>query len=171
MRAVLPRGVLAAAALTLAIGGCGFRPLYAPSGTTNADLSQVFVDVIPNRQGQLLRQALQEHMEGSSEAEKHYVLSVTYAVQYGPEGVQQDSAITRNRYIGVAHWVLKKPGWPGTTITSGYAQALDGNNAINSQFFYSDLQSSAVDRRMGDNIAGQITESLAAYFRAHGAPT
>jgi LPS-assembly lipoprotein len=160
----------AAAVLTLALGGCGFHPLYAPSGATNAELSHIFVDIIPNRQGMLLRQALQERLEGNSEAEKYYVLSVNYAQNYSPEGVQSDSSISRNRYLGIAHWVLKKPGFLGSTLASGYAQSLDGNNNINSQFFYSDLQSDAINRRIGDALADAIAEELAVYFRTHGKP-
>jgi LPS-assembly lipoprotein len=157
--------------LALAVSACGFRPLYAPSGRTNAELSKVFVAVIPNRDGQLLRQALQEHLDGSGLSDKSYVLQVQYSMQYSSEGVQQDSSISRNRYIGTAHWVLRKPGLLGEKIASGTASSLDGSNAINSQFFYGDLSSEAISRRMSDALASAIADKLAAYFRSHETPT
>ena len=165
------RNVLAAMALLLAVSACGFRPLYAPSGSTNADLSEVFVDIIPNRDGQLLRQALQEHLDGSGLTDKSYVLQVQYSLQYSAEGIQQDTSISRNRYIGTAHWVLRKPGPLGEKVASGSARSLDGSNAINSQFFYGDLSGEAINRRMAEALAGEITEKVAAYFRTNGAPT
>lgn len=167
MSRLLPRAVTWAAIGLLA--GCGFHPLYAPGGATNASLNQVFVDIIPNRDGQLLRQALQERLDGSAPAEKHYILSVVYSTQYEAEGVQQDTSITRNRFIGSAHWVLRKPGALGTAVASGTAHTMDGNNNINSQFFYSDLNSNDVNRRMGASLADAIVEQIAAYFRAHPA--
>jgi LPS-assembly lipoprotein len=154
----------------LAAVGCGFRPLYAPAGTTNAALSEVFVDVIANRNGQLLRQSLQERLDGDSEGEKRYELSVLYIMQADAIGVQSDSSVTRTRFVGHAKWVLKKAGLTGATVASGSAQALDGANDINSQFFYLDLSTEAVDRRMGDALADQIVQQIAAYFRAHGTP-
>jgi LPS-assembly lipoprotein len=156
--------------LMLATAACGFRPLYAPSGATNAALGQIFVDVIPNRDGQLLRQSLQERLERASESEKQYVLSVSYILRYDAEGVQEDSSITRTRVIGTARWTLRKPGLLAASIASGSANSLDGNNAINSQFFYGDLAGEAINRRMGDALAAEIVEELAAYFRAHGTP-
>jgi LPS-assembly lipoprotein len=156
--------------LALSISACGFKPLYAPSGATNAELSQVFVAVIPNRDGQLLRQALQEHLDGNGLSDKTYILQVQYSLQYSSEGIQQDTSISRNRYIGTAHWVLRKPGPLGEKVASGSERNLDGSNAINSQFFYGDLSGEAINRRMADALASQITEKLAAYFRANAAP-
>jgi hypothetical protein len=64
--------------------------------------------------------------------------------------------------------VLKKAGFLGATVASGSARALDGANDINSQFFYLDLSTEAINRRMGDALADQIVQQIAAYFRTHG---
>jgi LPS-assembly lipoprotein len=158
----------AAILLALAAGGCGFRPLYAPGGATNAALKDVYVDVIANRNGQLLRQALQQRMEGEgSEGSKHYELSVALSFTGEAVGIQGDTSSDRTRYIGTARWTLKQPGDLGTKIVSGSVRSVDGANVIDEQFFYSDLSSEAIQRRMGDNLADQIVERLAEYFRAH----
>jgi LPS-assembly lipoprotein len=78
---------------------------------------------------------------------------------------------TRTRIIAQADWVLKKPGLVGERVTSGSARGLDGTNSIAGQFFYSDLQGEAIDKRMGETIAEQIVQELAAYFRTHGKTT
>jgi LPS-assembly lipoprotein len=153
-----------------AAGACGFHPLYAPGSGANAALPTVFVDVIANRNGQLLRQALQERLEGTdSEVSKRYELSINYQFASDALGIQSDNSSNRTRYIGTAFWTLKLPGVFGTKITSGMARSVDGANVIDAQFFYSDLSTDAIQRRMGDNLADQITQALAVYFRAHPA--
>jgi LPS-assembly lipoprotein len=158
-RILAPRALAIVA--TLCLMGCGFHPLYAPGGATNDRIGHVFVDVIPNRNGQLLRQALQERLDGPGEEEKHYVLSVSYI------GIQSDNVSTRTRISGSADWVLRKPGLFGEKVASGTARSLDGTNSIAGQFFYGDLQGEAIDRRIGDSVAEQIVQQIAAYFRTH----
>jgi LPS-assembly lipoprotein len=156
-----------AVAALLALTGCGFHPLYAPSGGTNEALSEVYVDIIPNRNGQLLRQALQERLDGADDGTKKYQLSVSYAVRTEALGIQADTSSNRTRMIGTAKWTLKQPGLVGAKVISGTVQSVDGNNVMNAQFFYSDLAGQAIDQRMGQALADQIVQSLAIYFRAH----
>ncbi len=150
------------------VGGCGFHPLYAPGSAAVTGLPEVYVDIIPERNGQILRQALQARLDGAAgDTSKHYELSVSYAYQSESLGIQSDNSSTRTRFNGTAHWTLHKPGPFGAKITTGVAIAMDGINNLNAQFFYGDLASEAVSRRMGDTLADQIAQSLAAYFRAH----
>jgi LPS-assembly lipoprotein len=164
------RSLVAAAAvgLALACAGCGFHPLYAPGGSTQAGLREVYVDVIPNRNGQLLRQALQRRLEGSEGGgNEHFELSVALTLASDAIGIQSDNSSSRTRYLGTAHWTLHKPGAFGGKMASGTVRSLDGANVIDEQFFYSDLSGEAIQRRMGENLADQIVQALAAYFRAH----
>ena len=154
--------------LLLSLAACGFHPLYAPSNHVQAGLQEIFVDVIPGRNGQLFRQSLQERLQGTAEApQQHYVLDVSYALSQEAIGIEADNASTRNRFVGVANWTLHKPGQFGQRITSGLARTVDGNDVIVAQFFYSDLNAETVNRRIGDALADQITQALAIYFRAH----
>jgi LPS-assembly lipoprotein len=155
-------------AAPLVLGACGFHPLYAPSAHTQAGLSEIYVDIIPNRNGQLFRQALQDKLQGTDgDPQQHYVLSVSYALSGESIGIRSDNSSTRNRFIGTANWTLKKPGLFGQKITSGIARTVDGNDVIVAQFFYSDLNSEAVNKRIGEALADKIVQSLAIYFRAH----
>jgi LPS-assembly lipoprotein len=158
--------LLCAAAATLS--GCGFHPLYAPSAHLQSGLAEIYVDVVPNRNGQLFRQALQERLQGAAEnPQQHYELSVDYNVSSQGIGIEQDNASTRNRFIGTAKWTLHKPGAFGEKIASGIARTVDGNDVVVAQFFYSDLNAEAVNRRIGEALADQVVQALAIYFRNH----
>jgi LPS-assembly lipoprotein len=156
------------AGLAAMLSGCGFHPLYLPSANIPSGLAEIYVDIVPNRNGQLFRQALQERLQGTeSEPRQHYVLSVNYVVAAQGIGIEADNASTRNRFIGTANWTLHEPGLGGEKIVSGIARTLDGNDSIVAQFFYSDLNQETVDKRIGEALADKITQQLAIYFRAH----
>jgi LPS-assembly lipoprotein len=150
------------------LGGCGFHPLYAPGGGTAAGLGDVFVDVIPNRNGQLLREALERRLEGTgSDGSKQYELTVGLIFSGSAIGIQGDNSSDRTRFLGTATYTLKQPGLLGKKIMTHTVRSLDGTNVIDEQFFYSDLSAEAVQRRMAENLADQIVQELAIYFRAH----
>ena len=159
---------IVAVTLLLALSSCGFHPLYAPAGHLQAGLAEIFVDVIPGRNGQLFRQSLQERLQGAAEnPQQHYVLDVSYSLSQQAIGIESDNASTRNRFVGFAHWTLRTPGLTGQQITAGSARTVDGNDVIVAQFFYSELNAESVNRRIGDALADQITQSLAIYFSKH----
>ena len=154
--------------MALAVGGCGFRPVYAVRGGTSGarrELGLIDVALLPDRAGQLLRQALQQRLANPGEAPaKRYELSVAYGITSDSIGVQQDSTITRVRQTGTANWSLKMLDPASTLVTSGSARTLDGLNVIDQQYFEADLASEASQRRIADAIATQITLQLASYF-------
>ncbi len=161
-------GSLAALWVAAYVAGCGFHPLYGPAAHVPASLAQIYVDIIPGRTGQLFRQSLQERLQGSAGSPlQHYVLNVSYSLSQQGIGIEANNASTRNRFVGVANWTLRKPGLLGEKVTSGLARTVDGNDVIVAQFFYNDLNAEVVNRRIGDALADQITQSLAIYFRAH----
>ena len=64
----LPRRRMLALAAAAALSGCGFQPVYMPTASGNAGVAQrelaaIQVALIPDRPGQLLRQALQDRLE------------------------------------------------------------------------------------------------------------
>jgi LPS-assembly lipoprotein len=152
------------------LAGCGFRPMYGGRSATSdgpaADgLAATTVGLIPDRNGQLLRQALQERFEraGAGTAH-HYDLQVTFNV--GSEGIaiQSDNSTSYIRYVGTAYYSLLAQDATRTTLTSGSARVVDGLNVINEQYFAMDLEGEAVGRRLAEAVADAITLRLAAYF-------
>lgn len=148
---------------------CGFAPVYAPvSGHgAAADLGQVFVAVIPDRTGQLLRQALQVRLEGpGAPAAKRYTLAIAYGISSEGIAIQPDNSTTFIRYKGTATWRLLGADPAQPALATGTANAQDGYSVIVNQYFYTDLHTSEIYQRMADNIADQIVVRLANWFRA-----
>lgn len=160
------RGLLfALAALT---AGCGFHPLYGVNSHGGPELAAVYVDLIPNRGGQLLRQALQARFEGTdSTVPKRYTLSVYFYEATQGVGVQENNFTTRNRSVGNATWVLHPAANASDKLAFGVVRSVDGYNIIDEQFFYQDLSEDAVQHRLAEALADQIKLGLALYFEKH----
>jgi LPS-assembly lipoprotein len=164
------RGILGFGGLGLAalVSGCGFHPLYAPGGRQLAAMQAVYVDIIANRPGQLLRQALQTRLEGADgDVSKRYTLAVQYAESQQVQGFQGDNSITRLRNVGNANWVLFPLGNSGVELAKGTARSVDGFNIIDEQYFYMDLSQEATAGRLADALADQIVTGIGAYFAKH----
>lgn len=162
------RGLLLAAGAA-ALGGCGFRPVYGTreSGSSEVQdrLGEVNVLLIPERWGQILRQALQEKMERSGDsAARRFDLSVQVGLSAEPIAVQPDSSVTRIRMIATANWTLMSQGPQRKTLASGTAREVDGFDIINQQFFGAELARQTALRRQMEALAEQITMRLATYF-------
>jgi len=161
------RRVLLGGVLTL--GGCGFQPLYAPSATGTSgiaaqELAAIRVGPIPNRQGMLLRQALQERFEREGSGGGKYELAVRYAIRSDSVGYRHDDAVTRVRLHASANWVLTDAGTSREEVTRGAARAMDAYNILDNAYFASDLSNEAAQRRLADAIADQVQGQLATFF-------
>jgi LPS-assembly lipoprotein len=159
----------------LTLSACGFQPVYmrtasGKAGVAQRELAAVEVDIIPDRPGQLLRQALQDRLAGSSSGVAYrYDLSVAYSISGDNIAILPDSTATRVRSIGNADWALIAQDPGRTRLTTGVARAIDGYDLIDSQYFALDLENEAVQRRLADALADQIAIQLAIYFRKQAA--
>jgi LPS-assembly lipoprotein len=164
------RDLLVAAGAGSILAGCGFRPLYAPAaggaaGAAQTDLAAVAVPNLPERGGQLMREALQARLDpGNMALAKRYELSVGFGVATEGIGILPDSSVTRNRLIGTASWILQALDPARTRLAGGNARAVDGYDVIDNQFFASVLESETLQRRLADRLAEQIVLQVAAYF-------
>jgi LPS-assembly lipoprotein len=159
-----------AATLGTFLGGCGFQPVYMPTashkpGVAQRDLSTVFVEIIPERPGQLLRQALQERFGSDSGTPSDYSLHVTFGVSGEGIAIESSDIATRIRLVGNATWTLIGHDDKRTRLASGAARAVDGLNIFDSQYFASDLETEAEQQRIAEAIATQIATQLAVWFR------
>lgn len=166
------RALLAGA---LALGGCGFRPLYAPAGSgapgpVASEMAGIRVGPIPERQGMLLRQALQARLEREGSGGSKYELGVLYSVSYEGVGYGRDDAVTRLRMMATANWVLRDAGTRRTEVTRGHARAMDAFNILDNEYFASDLSNEATLRRLAEAVADQIQGQLGAFFAARARP-
>lgn len=159
-----------AAPLVVSVAGCGFQPVYMPTasgkpGVAQRDLSRVFVEIIPERPGQLLRQALQERFGDDSGTPASFNLRVAFGITGEGIAIESDNIATRVRFIGTATWTLLGHDEKRLPLISGSARAIDGLNVFNSQYFASDLETEVEQQRIAENIATQIATQLAVWFR------
>ena len=157
-------------ATMLPIAGCGFHPLYASAsgggaGPAQAGLAQISVDLIPERAGQLLREALQERLERNGLSVMHrYDLAVTFSMSGEGIAIQPDTSNARVRFIGTATYQLRAQDPVRTVLTSGTARSVDGLNVFDQQLFAADMETEVVTQRIAQSIADEITQQLAVYF-------
>lgn len=152
------------------LGGCGFSPLYAPAsrggdGPAARGLSEISVAVIPDRPGQLLRQALQARFYGAGTSRARlYELKTSFGLNSDTVAIRQDNTATRSRLIGTAAWTLTASDPRLGTVASGTARVVDGFNIFDQQYFSADLASEAAQRRIAEAVADRVTLQLATYF-------
>jgi LPS-assembly lipoprotein len=166
----LPRRRLLLAPALLPLTGCGFHPVYMPTasgmaGPAARELAQVDVALIPERSGQLLRQALQERFADDGGTPLQYDLRATFSISGDAIDIQTDSISTRVRMTGSATFVLLTKEVPPKRLTSGRARAVDSFNIFSQQYFAADMSSEALTRRIAEALADQITTQIAGYFR------
>jgi LPS-assembly lipoprotein len=157
--------------LAAALSGCGFQPVYMPTasgkpGVAQREMAAIFVNLIPDRPGQELRQALQERLErGATGVAQLYDLTVSYGV--GGEGIaiQSDNTATYVRLVARATWYLTAQTPAKTVLTTGSARAMDNFNILDEQYFAADQENDFADARLARAVADQITLQIAAYFR------
>ncbi len=173
--AMMRRRRMLALAAGATLSGCGFQPVYMPTasgkaGVAQRELAAIQVDIIPDRPGQLLRQALQDRLEmGSSGVARRYELSVAFGISGEGIAIEQDTNVTRIREIGTATWSLVAQDPGRTRLTSGYAKSVDAINLFDAQYFAADLGNEAVQRRLAEALADQITLQLATFFHKQAA--
>lgn len=165
---------LVVAALPLVLAACGWHPVYAPAAAGGdgaaADLAAIQVGLIGERNGQLLRNALQERFERAGiAAAKRYDLTVSYSVASESLGIQQDLSVTRLRYVGKATFTLTTDRPTRTTLIKGAARVVDGMNEFDQQYFAADQEAETVQRRIAEAVADQIALQLAVFFRKRAA--
>lgn len=91
------RRALGVASLALALSGCGFHPLYAPSGPRDwdPDLAAIDVESMPDRQGQILALALRENLNpGGLSVAPRWRLVTSLSVGRADLGIQRNATAT-----------------------------------------------------------------------------
>ncbi len=165
-----PRLSFCALSGLLALAGCGFSPLYGDSGATpvSAQLEQIRVENIPDRPGQILRDTLQDDLQRQgAPVTQLYALSVSYNVAAEGIGIQADTSSTRVRYVASASWTLTPIGQPGAAMATGQAISEDAENTVDNQYFAAELEANTINQQLADELAAQITDQVAVFFKNH----
>ena len=148
------------------LSACGFRPLYGSNSDVESKLAGIDVGLIPNRTGQVLREELQRRMLGPDAGPTAYNLSVSLALHTDIAGIiATNSVASRERLSATADWKLRAVG-DQKLVASGTANAVDAENILNQQYFAADMETDAVNQRLMELLADQITAEVAARLRA-----
>ncbi|WP_431282648.1 LPS assembly lipoprotein LptE [Humitalea sp. 24SJ18S-53] len=172
------RGLLGLAAAA-SLGGCGFRPMYAPEGRSatpdyeervTRELAAVQVALQGERTGQLFRRALQEKLNprGTGVAAR-YEIRTGLTIAADPLGFRRDGTLSRVRYNGAAPWTLVVLGTPPVALTAGRARSFESYDVLDNQFFASDFAQEEAIRRLIEILSDDIVTRLALYFRSQPA--
>lgn len=124
----------------LALGGCGFAPIYGGNSAVWGKLAYATDDTVG---GFRMRNRLQERL-GQTTAPR-YVLAVTTTEQRRTAAIAADGDTTRFNVIGTAVWTLKDAA-TGVQIEAGEVQTFTGYAATGSTTATQAAATDATDR-------------------------
>ena len=151
----------AAAALLLALAGCGFTPLYDEGTPAAAMGGQVAVDVIDGAAGFVMRERLVTRL-GAAEAPTHR-LAVDLEFETVGVALNTQGVTTRFNTIARAAYALVPLGG-GQAVEAGQVRAVSGFSAPDlpaATAFATEVAGRDAERRLAVTLADQIVLRLA----------
>lgn len=162
------RGAGAAAAVcALLLGACGFEPLYGRGGArvSGADLDAVQLPFLADREGQLLRNFLQESFNPDGRrGPTVYNLEIRLTRNNENLGVRRDGTATRINLTLTAEMSLKGAA-DNKELFKGRALTTVSYNVLDERFATVAAEQDAV-RRAARALALNITTRISAYLRS-----
>ena len=161
-------------ALLLGLGGvlsgCGFHPVYAPSGPGPGPAGHLAaIEVLPmyERGGQIMREALLARLRSEPGKPRRYELTGGVGLTGEAGGILNLTAATRVRLVGTLIWWLTARDANKTKLAEGSERIVDGFDIFSAQLFGVDLDNEAAQRRMALLLADTVVLALAVWFARH----
>jgi LPS-assembly lipoprotein len=167
---VLARQCVAAAALVgaLALGACGFTPLYATPGVTPG-LATIQVVVPHGRTAFLLGEALEDELGTDKAAAPAYKLNVTVQERIFPRGLNVNGVAERYEMHLRVDYKLTAVGAPDKVLTQGL-DPVEVSYAETNQPYAGITAQQDAQLRAANSSAQHIRVDLAEYFASHPKP-
>jgi LPS-assembly lipoprotein len=149
----------------LLLGACGFKPLYGSTANTPSAveaLAHVDIQPIADREGQMMRTALQRRLNGAAKGAAQYKLTVTLKENIAKLAIQRNAFATRANLRLAAQYRLTRLS-DGQTLNDGGLRSVSSYNIMSSDFATYAAQNDARSRAIED-LADRIQTRLAAYF-------
>ena len=158
---------LAAGALCLALGACGFQRQYAARGTEGSpireEMSHIEIAPIPERTGQLLRNMLLTEFTPLGEPSRPaYRLEVKLSERLDGVTLSRQKTTTRYNYWLNAAFRLRDAR-TDKVLLADEARALTAFNLAPSEFATT-VAADDARRRAAELVGGEIEGRLSAYF-------
>ncbi|MDZ3832145.1 MAG: LPS assembly lipoprotein LptE [Sphingopyxis sp.] len=159
---------------SLAVGGCGLRPLYASGGKGAVAQMLADVDVAPieGHSGWLVRNALRDRLKASQDrdgAGRRLRLDVRLEDSITGFGVRSDDAVTRERRTLRARYQLVDAA-TGEVLLDATAAQDAGIDVVGSEYATIAAESTALER-LASGVADQIVARLAVFADRGGGRT
>ncbi len=157
-------------AVGLALGACGFEPLYGgrDGGATPAELAQVRIDVISDRSGQILRNFLLDRLNPNGRPDRPaYALEINLVERREDLSIRKDEVATRANFVVTAEYRLREAG-AGRELTRGQVRSSNSFNIGISEFATLSGEADARNRALRE-IGDEIKTRLGIYFAARRA--
>ncbi len=133
------------------------------------ELGAVRVGRTFERNGQLLRRALQQRLEDSRPGTPaRYELRVGLTTATELQGYRQDGLISRVRVTMTSDFTMVRAEEPNEELLRGTARRFDAYNIPDLQFFAADVSREAMERRLVDALAEDIVRRVSLELRRRG---
>ncbi len=158
--------LLGLAVVGLLLSACGFEPLLGqfPHSRGQANLTEIRVETIPDRSGQLLRNRLVDAF--GSKTPSRYTLNVQLREPRQILAVRRDDVISRSGYTATATFSLAEVG--GKAIFGGTASYTTDYEIANSEYATLASRDDARERTL-ELVSADIRAQIAVFFRNRAA--
>jgi LPS-assembly lipoprotein len=155
----------------LALGGCGFHPLYAHRGEAafDAELASIKVNTIQDRQGQLLAIALRDGLNPrGARVTTRYTLDVKLTSSRLDIGIRPDGTASRSELTMTAQYVLKDVAKSAESaiVLEGNTHSVSSFDVLTDNYATVVAQHTAEERTVRD-IGDDILTRLELYVSKH----
>jgi LPS-assembly lipoprotein len=150
------------------LAACGFSPIYGQSSASNqpgvaAQLNQVAIDGIANRQGQQLRNLLIDRMYGKGRPQQAtHRLSVVLNTSESDLGIRKDATAARAE-LNVSASVTLTESRSGKEVLQFNTNSIVSYNKVDAQYAALTAQKNAEERAVGD-LAEKIINRVSLFF-------
>jgi LPS-assembly lipoprotein len=164
---MLPRRTLLLA-LTAALGGCGFRPMYGGGGGADDpgvrdQLAAIEIRGLDGRLGQIVRNELLDQLNPvGTQVPARYFLPVQLRRFAAALGIQLDNTITRYNLILIARFQLRERTTQRIVYRSLVQRAASYN--VSQQPFADLIAEQDAERRAARELSNDIRTQLAVHF-------
>lgn len=161
-------------AVSIFLSGCGFRPLHGQYSAgenpgSTASLSTVYVELIPDRSGQMMRTALERRFSpNGQQSAQQYKLAIMLGESISQLAVEQNAFATRANLILTATYNLVRTQ-DGYQYPTGSLTAVSSYNILASNYATRAAELNARERAI-ETLANDLRTRIAILLSAP-APT
>ncbi len=161
-----PLAILALSAVLATVAACGYRPLYGerPTGGVAADMSQVRINLIEDRSGQMLHNMLRDRLNPSGQpTAPRYELAIQLDEAFQELSIRKDATATRANFRAFATFRLYRLEDLKEVAFIGDTDAVTSYNIVESDYATLVARDDARERALR-LVADRVATEVALYL-------